>query len=177
MLRRHQGEQKLGKSSSLFTHPHSSQVQDSRDNRCLHKPKTPWNTPSRTNGSNKKKPRLKLLTSFFAFYFDSRWINRLLKGCRVKAETGLSVAGEQDCPGGKENRAITLPSNGTGRYSKNNIYLTTFYGWLPLHKQEFALLQGDANIYKLIGPVLVKQDKTEAVTNVDKRIDFIQAEM
>ncbi|KAF9392631.1 hypothetical protein CPB97_011611 [Podila verticillata] len=44
-------------------------------------------------------------------------------------------------------------------------------------QEEFALLQGDANIYKLIGPVLVKQDKTEAVTNVDKRIDFIQAEI
>ncbi|KAF9216703.1 hypothetical protein CPC16_011660 [Podila verticillata] len=44
-------------------------------------------------------------------------------------------------------------------------------------QEEFALLQGDANIYKLIGPVLVKQDKTEAVVNVDKRIDFIQAEI
>ncbi|KAF9408694.1 hypothetical protein BGZ94_002222, partial [Podila epigama] len=42
---------------------------------------------------------------------------------------------------------------------------------------EFALLKEDSNIYKLIGPVLVKQDKAEAVTNVDKRIDFIQAEI
>ncbi|KAF9336076.1 hypothetical protein BG006_009770 [Podila minutissima] len=44
-------------------------------------------------------------------------------------------------------------------------------------QEEFALLKGDANIYKLIGPVLVKQEKAEAVTNVDKRIDFIQAEI
>ncbi|KAG0039917.1 hypothetical protein BGZ82_006174 [Podila clonocystis] len=44
-------------------------------------------------------------------------------------------------------------------------------------QEEFALLKGDANIYKLIGPVLVKQEKPEAVTNVDKRIDFIQAEI
>lgn len=46
-----------------------------------------------------------------------------------------------------------------------------------LVQDEFKLLKDDANIYKLIGPVLTKQDKTEAVTNVDKRIDFIQAEM
>ncbi|KAF9580247.1 hypothetical protein BGW38_003182 [Lunasporangiospora selenospora] len=46
-----------------------------------------------------------------------------------------------------------------------------------LVQQEFALLKDEANIYKLIGPVLVKQDKPEAVTNVDKRIDFIQKEI
>ena len=46
-----------------------------------------------------------------------------------------------------------------------------------LVQDEFKLLKDDANIYKLIGPVLTKQDKVEAVTNVDKRIDFIQAEM
>lgn len=44
-------------------------------------------------------------------------------------------------------------------------------------QDEFKLLKGDANIYKLVGPVLVKQEKNDAVTNVDKRIDFIQAEM
>lgn len=46
-----------------------------------------------------------------------------------------------------------------------------------LVQDEFKLLKEDANIYKLIGPVLTKQDKTEAVTNVDKRIEFITAEM
>ncbi|KAG0223948.1 hypothetical protein BGW42_005437 [Actinomortierella wolfii] len=46
-----------------------------------------------------------------------------------------------------------------------------------LVQEEFAQLKDDANIYKLIGPVLVKQDKSEARTNVDKRIDFIQAEI
>ncbi|KAF9169757.1 hypothetical protein BGX21_010000 [Mortierella sp. AD011] len=46
-----------------------------------------------------------------------------------------------------------------------------------LVQDEFKLLKDDANIYKLIGPVLTKQDKTEAVTNVDKRIDFINAEI
>ncbi|RKO92405.1 Prefoldin, partial [Blyttiomyces helicus] len=43
--------------------------------------------------------------------------------------------------------------------------------------REFDLLKDDATIYKLIGPVLVKQDKVEAVTNVKKRIEFITAEI
>ncbi|KAK3820109.1 MAG: Prefoldin [Benniella sp.] len=46
-----------------------------------------------------------------------------------------------------------------------------------LVQDEFKLLSDDANIYKLIGPVLTRQDKNEAVTNVDKRIEFINAEI
>ncbi|KAF9431393.1 hypothetical protein BGZ76_000370 [Entomortierella beljakovae] len=46
-----------------------------------------------------------------------------------------------------------------------------------LVQDEFKNLKDDANIYKLIGPVLTKQDKAEAVTNVDKRIEFIKAEI
>ena len=43
--------------------------------------------------------------------------------------------------------------------------------------QEFATLADDANIYKLIGPVLLKQDKAEAVMNVNRRLEHIQSEM
>lgn len=43
--------------------------------------------------------------------------------------------------------------------------------------QEFAGLKADANIYKLVGPVLLKQDKTEAVLAVDGRLEFIENEM
>jgi hypothetical protein len=32
-------------------------------------------------------------------------------------------------------------------------------------------------IYKLVGPVLLKQEQLEAKSNVDKRIEFIQSEM
>ena len=32
-------------------------------------------------------------------------------------------------------------------------------------------------VYKLIGPVLVKQDQREAKTNVNKRLELIQGEM
>ncbi|EMD97515.1 hypothetical protein COCC4DRAFT_113984, partial [Bipolaris maydis ATCC 48331] len=36
-------------------------------------------------------------------------------------------------------------------------------------KKEFDILDDDANIYKQIGPVLLKQDKTEAVMAVNGR--------
>ncbi|KAJ1924558.1 Prefoldin subunit 6 [Tieghemiomyces parasiticus] len=44
-------------------------------------------------------------------------------------------------------------------------------------QKEFKLLKDDANVFKLIGPVLVKQDRPEATANVDKRIEYITAEM
>ncbi|CAH9093463.1 unnamed protein product [Cuscuta epithymum] len=43
--------------------------------------------------------------------------------------------------------------------------------------KELDLLSEDANVYKLIGPVLVKQDLAEASANVKKRIDYISAEL
>ncbi|OCK99491.1 prefoldin subunit 6, partial [Cenococcum geophilum 1.58] len=44
-------------------------------------------------------------------------------------------------------------------------------------QKEFAKLDEDANIYKQIGPVLLKQDKTEAVMAVDGRLEFIDKEI
>lgn len=44
-------------------------------------------------------------------------------------------------------------------------------------QREFASLDESANIYKLVGPVLLKQDKTEAVLAVDGRLEFIENEM
>ncbi|KAL5989970.1 hypothetical protein ACLOJK_010865 [Asimina triloba] len=43
--------------------------------------------------------------------------------------------------------------------------------------KELELLNEDANVYKLIGPVLVKQDLAEANANVKKRIEYISAEL
>nr|SVE73982.1 EOG090X0MQF [Daphnia atkinsoni] len=43
-------------------------------------------------------------------------------------------------------------------------------------KEELSLLESDANVFKLIGPVLVKQDLEEARQNVSKRIDYITGE-
>ncbi|CAN6683650.1 unnamed protein product [Malus baccata var. baccata] len=43
--------------------------------------------------------------------------------------------------------------------------------------KELDLLSEDANVFKLIGPVLVKQDLAEAKANVRKRIEYISAEL
>ncbi|EHL01322.1 putative prefoldin subunit 6 [Glarea lozoyensis 74030] len=40
-----------------------------------------------------------------------------------------------------------------------------------------AVQQDDAKIYKLVGPVLLKQEKTEAVLAVDGRLDYIVNEI
>ncbi|EEA20721.1 hypothetical protein EYB25_008209 [Talaromyces marneffei] len=44
-------------------------------------------------------------------------------------------------------------------------------------QQEFASLDDDSNIYKLVGPVLLKQEKSEAVMAVDGRLEFIEKEI
>ncbi|TBU26580.1 prefoldin subunit 6 [Dichomitus squalens] len=46
-----------------------------------------------------------------------------------------------------------------------------------LVKKEFTSLTADNTVYKLIGPVLIKQDQTEAKQNVDTRLDFIRGEI
>ncbi|PKU78025.1 prefoldin subunit 6 [Dendrobium catenatum] len=43
--------------------------------------------------------------------------------------------------------------------------------------KELDILSEGANVYKLIGPVLLKQDLAEARANVRKRIEYISAEL
>ncbi len=42
--------------------------------------------------------------------------------------------------------------------------------------EELKSLEAGANVYKLIGPMLAKQDVVEATSNVTKRLEFINAE-
>ncbi|XP_052788276.1 prefoldin subunit 6-like [Mya arenaria] len=44
-------------------------------------------------------------------------------------------------------------------------------------KEELERLEAAATVYKMIGPVLVKQEMTEAKDNVQKRIDYISGEL
>lgn len=44
-------------------------------------------------------------------------------------------------------------------------------------QSEFAQLDDESNIYKLVGPVLLKQDKAEATMAVNGRLEFIEKEM
>lgn len=43
--------------------------------------------------------------------------------------------------------------------------------------QEFNIMEPSANVYKLVGPVLAKQDVAEAKGNVEKRIEYITKEI
>ena len=45
------------------------------------------------------------------------------------------------------------------------------------HTQELDLLEVDAVVYKLIGPVLVRQELSEARQTVEKRLDYISKEL
>ncbi|KAI5305499.1 hypothetical protein KEM56_004269 [Ascosphaera pollenicola] len=44
-------------------------------------------------------------------------------------------------------------------------------------KKEFDTLDDEANIYKLVGPVLLKQETPEAMHAVEARLGFIEKEM
>lgn len=44
-------------------------------------------------------------------------------------------------------------------------------------KKELELLTSGDKVYKLVGPVLLRQETEEAKTNVAKRIEFIQNEL
>ncbi|KAJ3109465.1 hypothetical protein HDU96_007229 [Phlyctochytrium bullatum] len=48
---------------------------------------------------------------------------------------------------------------------------------MSLEEKEFKELKEETPVYKLIGPVLVKQDLVEAKVNVDKRLQYIRSEM
>lgn len=43
--------------------------------------------------------------------------------------------------------------------------------------QEFNIMSGDAAVFKLVGPILAKQDTVEAKGNVEKRIEYITKEI
>ena len=43
--------------------------------------------------------------------------------------------------------------------------------------KEFAGLKDDETIYKLVGPVLLKQEKVEAESTVSGRLEFIGKEV
>ncbi|KAJ3096006.1 hypothetical protein HDU97_006307 [Phlyctochytrium planicorne] len=44
-------------------------------------------------------------------------------------------------------------------------------------QKEFSNLTEDSTVYKLIGPVLVKQGLGESKLNVDKRLEYIKGEI
>eukprot|EP00189_Rhodosorus_marinus_P005685 CAMPEP_0113953756 /NCGR_PEP_ID=MMETSP0011_2-20120614/20_1 /TAXON_ID=101924 /ORGANISM="Rhodosorus marinus" /LENGTH=124 /DNA_ID=CAMNT_0000962501 /DNA_START=144 /DNA_END=518 /DNA_ORIENTATION=+ /assembly_acc=CAM_ASM_000156 len=64
-----------------------------------------------------------------------------------------------------------------GKITNQHVNLNSQLTENRLVEQELALLKDDAEVFKLIGPVLIKQDILEAKGNVSKRINFITSEM
>lgn len=60
---------------------------------------------------------------------------------------------------------------------KSRTQLETQYQENKIVLEEFDNLNENSNIFKLIGPVLLKQDYIEAKDNVNKRLDFINNEI
>ena len=60
------------------------------------------------------------------------------------------------------------------RMSISSEFIVLIFCFSP--EQELEKLNDDAKVYKLIGPALIKQDKVEALSNVAKRLDFIENE-
>jgi prefoldin beta subunit len=63
--------------------------------------------------------------------------------------------------------------------SKNIQLRTTFQQQLTensMVKRELDLLTDESKVFKLVGPVLIKQDMAEATANVGKRIEYIAKE-
>jgi len=44
-------------------------------------------------------------------------------------------------------------------------------------KKELAQLTPESEVYKLVGPVLIKQDQQDARTNVNQRLELIQGDI
>lgn len=60
---------------------------------------------------------------------------------------------------------------------KNRQELTAKYGETETVLEELKRLEADANVYKAVGPVLVKQDLMEAKSNVSNRLDYIKKDI
>ena len=58
------------------------------------------------------------------------------------------------------------------RHTLGSFHLVTFF-----FVQELDLLEDSAPVFKLVGPVLMKQDLEEAKQNVAKRLELIEREM
>ncbi|CAO3607137.1 unnamed protein product [Mucor hiemalis] len=76
-----------------------------------------------------------------------------------------------------ESKAFQLLQKELSQVIENRQRLESQQQENELVNTEFQHLDGDSSIYKLIGPVLVKQDKSEAATNVKNRLELISNEI
>ena len=73
---------------------------------------------------------------------------------------------ENQCIEKEQSKIRVAINNFENKKNENNIV-----------KSELALLDGDDVVYKLIGPILVQQETSEAKMQVDSRIEIINKEI
>lgn len=61
--------------------------------------------------------------------------------------------------------------------NRGPILTTRAAGYVRACAQEMDLLDDDAEVFKLIGPVLVKQDVSDAKATVNSRMDLLKREL
>lgn len=78
-------------------------------------------------------------------------------------------------PHGRSSKVSVRRTWACRRYENHSLseYKASIADWA----QEFDILQDDETIYKLVGPVLLKQEKFEAESTVKGRLEFIGSEM
>ncbi|KAI8867402.1 Prefoldin [Ramicandelaber brevisporus] len=76
-----------------------------------------------------------------------------------------------------QNNAISALQALKAQLNENQMVQKEFKILAKQHAAAASSGEPEPAVYKLIGPVLVKQDRAEAVINVDKRIEFIRAEI
>ncbi|KAI8098009.1 Prefoldin [Gilbertella persicaria] len=76
-----------------------------------------------------------------------------------------------------ESKAFQLLQKELAQVIENRQRLESQQQENELVNTEFKHLDEESNIYKLVGPVLVKQDKAEAATNVKNRLNLISSEI
>lgn len=99
-----------------------------------------------------------------------RIANKSTSSKLIKPELSTLVTARQKLESQQqENKSVQDVSGEQSCLTLRALVLTCF--------QEFAGLADDANIYKLVGPVLLKQDTAEAKSTVDGRLQYIETEM
>ena len=73
---------------------------------------------------------------------------------------------ENECIEKEQSKIRVALNNYENKKNENNIV-----------KKELALLDGEDIVYKLIGPILVQQEASEAKMQVDSRIEMINKEI
>jgi len=98
-------------------------------------------------------------------------------GCERRMSAAASVAGIQARLEELAKEFQKLEAEGNQNHKARQAFMQQQQETTMVKKELAMLKEGEDDVYKLVGPVLVKQDSAEARANVDKRLEFIKGEL